>query len=129
MNVIYEGFFVKPNVELESKLEKDIEFKHITTQFKPEKSHEDLYGIEVNFIATKYGNDGINEGYKVKALNIENNELLELYNQIPNPHITLSVSKDGKPVNTSKLNFEPIGEEIIIPCIFGGFIGKPIYNN
>ena len=123
MRVIYEAFFVMN--ELNSKLEKDIQYKHITTEFKPTTTHEHLYGLEATFIVTGYGNDGINEGYSVKLLSCENDELRELYNNISIPHITLSISNEGKPINTSKLNFISSSPDII-KTKFGGYIGKPI---
>lgn len=121
MNVIYEAFFVID--DLDSCLEKDIENKHITTEFRPSKSHEELYGCEAKFIVTGYGNDEVNEGYSVKLISCESDELIELYNSISNPHITLSVSKEGKPVNTSKLTFDPAEDDFTINTKFGGFIG------
>ena len=127
MNVIYEAFFILDN--LESKLAKDIEYKHITTEFRPRKTHEHLYGKEATFLIFGYGNDNINEGYCVKMLSCEDEELKELYyNNINVPHITLSVNKIGKPIDTAKLTFEPT-EEKVIRCKFGGFIGKPIFNS
>lgn len=133
MRIIYEGFFVNPNVELHSVLDKDIEFKHITTEFKPAKTHEHLYGKMANFVVKGYGNDDVNEGILVGISSSEDGELDELFNNIGVPHITLSVSNEGKPVNTSKLDFnQPIPSELdgqTIQCTFGGFTGaKPIFT-
>lgn len=125
MNVIYEAFFVQG--QLNSKLSKDIEFKHITTEFKPAKTHEHLYGQQATFMVTEYGNDEVNEGYRVKLVSCESDELRELYEAIPIPHITLSISPEGKAVNTKNLDFEHI-DEFIIFTKFGGFLGKPIYK-
>lgn len=126
MSILYEGFFVIDH--LDSKLYKDIEHKHITTEFKPAKTHEHLYGKEATLIIIGYGNDSINEGYCVKMISCEDDELQELYNNISIPHITLSVSEEGKPVNTSKLAFEQTIERVI-KCRFGGFTNKPIFEN
>ena len=125
MNVIYEAFFVPG--QLNSKLSKDIEFKHITTEFKPAKTHEHLYGQQATFMVTGYGNDEVNEGYRVKLVSCESDELRELYEAIPIPHITLSISPEGKAVNTKNLDFKPI-DEFIVFTKFGGFLGKPIYK-
>lgn len=125
MSVLYEGFFVID--ELNHTLKKDIEFKHITTEFKPTKTHEYLYGKEAIFIVTGYGNNNINEGYSVSLISCDNNELIELINNITIPHITLSVSLEGKPVNTAKLDFKPTNS-FKIRTRFGGFIGKPIFE-
>ena len=38
MNVRYEGFFIQE--DLQSKLFRDIEYKHVTTEYKPLKTHE-----------------------------------------------------------------------------------------
>jgi len=118
MSIVYEAFFVQ-NV-LISKLYKNIEFKHITTEFKPVKSHEHLYGTEATFIITGYGNDGANEGYKVQLVSCDSNELVELYRNILLPHITLSVSKEGKPINTNKLHFKEV-KPFLVKTKFGAF--------
>ena len=125
MNIIYEGFFVLDT--LSSNLEKDIEFKHITTEFKPAKTHEYLYGTEATFVVTGYGNDSVNEGYKVQLVSCDSDELVELYRNILLPHITLSVSKEGKPVNTKNLTFID-SSSLTIRTKFGGYIGKPIFD-
>ena len=125
MNVVYEAFFVQG--PLASKLSKDIEFKHITTEFKPAISHEHLYGQQATFVITGYGNDEVNEGYKVKLVSCESDELRELYETIPVPHITLSISPEGKAVNTKNLDFGPT-DEFTVLTKFGGFLGKPIYK-
>ena len=125
MNVMYEAFFVQSS--LSSKLSKDIEFKHITTEFRPTKAHEHLYGKQATFVIIGYGNDEVNEGYKVKLVSCESDELRELYAAIPIPHITLSISPEGKVVNTKNLDFEPI-DEFVMFTKFGGFLGKPIYK-
>lgn len=123
MHPIYEGFFVKE--DLPSKLAKNIEYKHITTEFKPARSHENSYGIVAKFAITGYGNDSKNEGYSVKLVSCESDELVELFNSISVPHITLSTSIDGKPVNTKNLKFDSFDGDIIT-ATFGGFLGKPI---
>lgn len=126
MNVIYEAFFVID--DLESKLAKNVEYKHITTEFRPSKSHEYLYGQTAKFLITGYGNDDVNEGYKVQLVSCESEELRELCEAISIPHITLSTSLEGKPVNTSKLNFESI-DGFTVLTKFGGFVGgEPIFN-
>lgn len=124
--IIYEGFFVIDS--LESSLSKDIEYKHITTEFKPTITHEHLYGKETNFMIVGYGNNQVNEGYLVKMTSCEDEELQSLYEKIPVPHITLSVSETGKPVDTAKLTFKNT-ERFVVRCKFGGYIGKPIFEN
>ena len=125
MNIVYEAFFVQNT--LPSKLSKDIEFKHVTTEYKPAISHEHLYGQQATFVITGYGNDEVNEGYSVKLVSCESDELRELYEAIPVPHITLSISPEGKAVNTKNLEFGPT-DEFTVLTKFGGFLGKPIYK-
>ena len=130
--VNYEAFFIEQ--PLNSKLARNIEFKHITITYKPEQEHSYLYGIVGKFKVIGYGNDGQNEGLLVKLVSLSEDslELTGLYNAVAVPHITLSVSVDGKPVNTGKLTFDKeIPEEfkdLDIYAKFGGFIGKPIYK-
>ena len=130
MSVIYEGFFIR--APLESTLSKDIEFKHVTTQFRPPICHQNLYGKTARFVITGYGNDGDNEGVSVSLATTEEAELVELFNSIAIPHITLSVSEKGKPVNTVKLEFDNNSSELIgsvVEGTFGGFNGKnPIFE-
>ena len=134
--IIYEGFFIQNN--LTGKLSKDIEFKHVTTEYKPAKTHEHLYGAVARFKVTGYGNDGINEGLSVALSSIDvselgetrgkASELYELFQSIEVPHITLSISPEGKAVNTRFLDFSPqYKDDSTIIGIFGGFNGnKPI---
>lgn len=131
MNIEYEGFFI--NEPIVSTLFRDITYKHITTQFRPEKTHPHLYGCKAKFAITGYENDGDNEGLKVQLVSVENEdcaeELQELFKAIPNPHITLSVSEKGKPVNTGKLTMaDPVPPYIntTIVAKFGGFNGEPV---
>lgn len=128
MGVIYEGFFIID--KMDSNLDKDIEFKHITTEFRPTKTHEHLYGTMATFTITGYANNGINEGCSVALKSCDNDELVDLFNNISVPHITLSVSNEGKPVNTKNLNFKDgFNGNTIVHAVFGGFIGKPILRN
>lgn len=125
MKIVYEGFFVQGS--LNSTLSKDIEYKHITTEFRPAITHEHLYGQQAKFIVTGYGNDEVNEGYTVEMISCDSDELRELYENIALPHITLSTSAEGKPVNTKNIEFEPT-EEFTILTKFGGYIGRPIFE-
>ena len=129
MKIIYEGFFVNPRIELKGTLDKDIEFKHITTEFRPHETHEHLYGINARFRVCGYSNDGNNEGILVELIYCENRELVDLYNNISRPHITLSISNDSKPQYTSNIEFTddiPSNIDETIDCVFGGFVGRPM---
>ena len=115
--IVYEGFFI--NEELPHTLEKDIKDKHITTIFRPKTTNDDLYGITAVFEVIGYGINDDNEGYLVKMMSVNADEekakrLWDIYNQIEVPHITLSVSQTGKPINTRYLSFEPTDSRTLI---------------
>ena len=99
-------------------LEQQIEIPHITFSYKPDKVEESLFGTAVRVWITGYGNDGRNEGLKVK-LECEDPVLQKMAEQIKIPHITLAVSKGEKAVNTSRLKFEPV-EPMELESFFGG---------
>lgn len=122
--MIYEAFFL--DYDLEPLLENDIQYKHVTTEFKPAKTHENLYGERAWFKIIGYACDGDNEAYKVELFHCDNDELKELYKKIDIPHITISVSKTGKPVNSRYLEFKEIDVVRPIKTTFGGFDGKKI---
>ena len=123
--VVYEGFFC--DTPLKGSLEKDILFKHITTEFKPRVSHSELYGKEATFSIKGYGCDGKNEGYLVELAECDDEELVQLFTKIAVPHITLSVSAAGKPVDTAKLSFAGV-EPITVKARFGGYEnGCPVF--
>lgn len=124
-NVIYEGFFIDGN--LNSKLAKNIDNKHVTTEFRPSVTHEYLYGEKVKLRIDAYGNDGENEGLFVNGITTDNLDVLLLFMNVETPHITLSVSENGKPVNTSKIKFSETwnGDEYI-DATFGAFTGKEV---
>lgn len=118
----YEGFFITE--ELPHTLARNIEKKHITTEYKPAKTNDSLYGITADFEIIGYGNDGVNEGYKVRLVKIYAQDeqvaiLKDLYDQIPVPHITLSLAEGAKAVNTCYLDFKPT-ESRIVSGIFRG---------
>jgi len=118
--IIYEGFFIISKIA--SSLSTDIEHKHVTTEFRPEITHEELYGSNVILHVSKYGNDGENEGLYVDSIETDNNTLNNLFNSITVPHITLSVSDTGKPVNTSRIKFDKDWNgATVLDAIFGGF--------
>ena len=102
--IIYEGFFI--NSKMPGSLSKDIENKHVTTEFRPKVTHEELYGSKVILHVSKYGNNGENEGLYVDSIETDNDAIRNLFDNVAVPHITLSVSDSGKPVNTSKINFD-----------------------
>lgn len=102
-----------------SRLEKLIRFPHVTLKFKPESVNESLFGEKVTVKIIGYGNNGDNEGWKVD-LYTENLELRKMIDNVEVPHITLSTSLQGKPVDTKNLQFEECNG-IILHGIFGGY--------
>ncbi len=120
--MIYEAFFIQEN--LESTLEKEVINKHITTSFRPKNTHKELYGKEAIFNIVGYGNNNVNEGFKVELVSCEDERLRELFNNINIPHITLSISKMDKAVDTAKLDFNPVDTVQTVTGKFGGFDGS-----
>ena len=82
--------------------------------------------IKIKIIA--YGNNGDNEGFKVELFT-SNKHLQKMVNNIPVPHITISISDTAKAVNTRCLNFVPLNNSIDIEGEFGGFIDGKVINN
>ena len=113
-----EDFYKKVKKYRKNPLEQQIEIPHITFSYKPDKVDESLFGTAVRVWITGYGNDGRNEGLKVK-LECEDPVLQKMAEQIKIPHITLAVSKGEKAVNTSRLKFEPV-EPMELESFFGG---------
>ena len=88
----------------------------------------EFFGDEIMVKAIAYGCDGENEALKVKFLTMPKG--LKLYaNKISVPHITISVSATGEPVNSAKLKFKRIKPFFLIG-VFGGMddCGKIHYS-
>lgn len=99
-----------------------IERPHITFEYKPLSVDETLFGEKILVRITGYGNNGENEGLKVELFS-ENPKIQEMVGRIEVPHITLSVSEKGEPVNTRFLSFEPTSPIEIIG-VYGGYKKK-----
>ena len=93
---------------------------HVTFEYKPSYVDTSLFGTVVFVKIIGYGNDGENEGVLV-TLTCDNEELNRTIKKIKKPHITLSVSKKGKAVNTKLLDFKSV-EPIYISGYYGGHI-------
>ena len=106
-----------------------IDVPHLTLQFNPRSIDVSLFGTEIAVTMLGYGCDGENEGVLVKA-HSENPQIQSIIDAVPVPHITLSVSSDGKPVNTARLSFSPI-EPVMIKGVFGGYTwdGKTVIES
>lgn len=123
---IYVGCFVKLG-DLHSAispirrdpLENDIQDPHITFAYKPKEVDQSLFGKSIRIKAVGYGNDGQNEGLKVQ-LESDDPSIQAMVAQIEIPHITISVSPEGRPVNTKNLDFTAI-HAIELEGTYGGY--------
>lgn len=109
---VIEGFRVNP-------LENDIQYPHITFAFKPYSVDRTLFGEEIKVVITGYGNNGVNEGLRVELFS-NNIVIQEMIDHIDQPHITVAVSNEGKPVNTKDLTFASV-RPIILIGKYGGY--------
>ena len=89
------------------RFERVIKRPHITFLYKPDVSDYSLVGTVADIIVTGYGYDDEHEGVSVK-IETDNKELYRLFQNIDNPHITLTVAADGHTVNTKNLEFYPV---------------------
>lgn len=108
-----------------AKLSNIIENPHVTFTFKPKEVNPKLFGKEVVFRVIGYACDGKNQGLQVEYARMSE-KLLPEYNTIQNPHITISVSEDGKPVDTGKLKFEPIENPFYIAGTYGTYTSEGV---
>ena len=99
---------------------------HCTMQYMPKdlKYFNDIMGKEVVIALTGYGNDGENSGYSVQLPDEVKKYFLNIDEQgnLKVPHITTSLSDDGKAVNTANLNFEDLENPIFVRGRFGAFV-------
>lgn len=108
--MIYAGIFFDKN-EIEkitpNKLEKEIQFPHITFKFRPNIEEQEIFKTlvneEVDVYIYNFKMDEENAGFYVAKIETNNKTIQDLFFEIPCPHITTSVSENGKPVNTYKL--------------------------
>ena len=103
-----------------ARLQKRIQHPHITFAYRPEEVDESLFGEEVTIRVFAYGSDAQNEGVKVDICT-DNAKIQEAFGKIEVPHITLSISEDGKAVNTRFLDFKNI-EPFTLKGRFGGYM-------
>ncbi len=105
---------------------REITVPHVTFVFEPDEVNRELFGAKVKVQAVGYGNNGINEGLKVK-LYCENRVIAEMAEGIKVPHITLSVDKGGKAYDTRYLKFYDI-EPFVLEGVFGGYTQNGIVD-
>lgn len=104
------------------RLEKRVRFPHVTVRYEPDEVPDALIGEKVKIRVTGYGNDGTNEGLLVEIVS-SSEDLRALLDLIPRPHITLSLSREGKAVNTALLDFGP-AEPFEMEAVFGAWTGS-----
>lgn len=103
-----------------TKLWREIPNTHVTFQYRPETVDESLFGSPVDIRVVGYGANSQNEGLLVEVI-CANKEVQKLCEQVAVPHITLSVSEDGKPVNTRYVDFVRIENPFVIQGVYNAF--------
>jgi len=103
----------------EKRLQRIIRAPHVTYRYRPDSVDLTLFGRSITLEAVGYGNNGENEGLQVRLVSADP-QMQAMFAEIGRPHITLSVSRQGEPVNTAYLTFEPI-EPFTITGTFGGY--------
>lgn len=103
-----------------TKLWREILNTHVTFQYRPETVDESLFGSPVDIRVVGYGVNSQNEGLLVEVI-CANKEVQKLCEQVAVPHITLSVSEDGKPVNTRYVDFVRIENPFVIQGVYNAF--------
>lgn len=98
-------------------LQRPIAQPHITVVYRPREIPVALFGLKVTAKVTGYGCDGENEALQVELIDPPQG-LRQLVEKIPVPHITLSVSADGEPVNSSRLDFQRVAP-FFLEGVFG----------
>ena len=99
-------------------LYRTITHPHITFSYRPEEIPWELFGTPMTIRCVGYACDGENEALQVEFEDLSP-DLRKLADRIAVPHITLSVSANGRSVNSGKLHFQPI-EPFVIKGFFGG---------
>lgn len=120
-DVVYCGVFFK-SVPFEGKLCRPIVHPHVTHMYRPWPSdiHPEFFGKEVQATVFGYGNDSKNEGVLV-SLHCDDPDLSKALKSIVVPHITISVGRDGHPVDTGRLTFEQMPQMVTLIGRYGAF--------
>ena len=118
--VIYYGIFLEGKKLPEPKLSRKMENPHVTMVFRPTEHQaipEDVLGTRVQVVITHEGCDEKNHGYKVMVpLHI-----WKYYKNDATPHLTISISEDGKPVDTANLEWEKLAHPIFVEGVIRAF--------
>lgn len=134
VGVTYTGYFLDARQmgELMAHLEgqglvagglgRTISCPHVTLSYMPEDAHEGSFGQTQRMRVIGYGNDGRNEGIKVELIGQSPDAAIASLEQgVECPHVTLSVSPDGRPADTRDLDFEPLDEPFEMTGTYGGY--------
>lgn len=130
--IFFEGESAKKIYSLEGvHLDLPIDKLHCTFKYRPsdEQIFDDIVGQEVEIAIIGYGCDGNNSGFEIVIpedvmsyyLNCDKNDP----SKITIPHITVSLAKGAKAVNTKNLEFKPLDN----PCFIRGRFGYCIRSN
>ena len=114
MKAVYLGIFLDGSSadrlarEQRTSLDKLVNNMHCTFSFRPSDAEAEafsrLVGKHVALSVTGYGADAENSGFLVDVPS----DLQSFYHGSARPHITVSLSENGKAVNTGKLSFSSI---------------------
>ena len=112
---IYWGVFLGREQIPEPSLARPVESPHVTFGFRQPFPLE-LLGQSCDIHYIGYADDGDNQALAVSLPDW----VQSYYGGAEQPHITISVSEQGKPVNSANLDFESIAEyEAMETGIFG----------
>ncbi len=134
--VLYEGIFFEGDssklivLNERSPLEKRVSNFHCTFKFRPkdEEIFDEIVGEDVNVMVIGYGCDGKNSGYEVVLpgyiqkyyLNYDKNNPEKLTTS----HITISLAKGARAVDTKNLEFSPLYRPFVLRGRFGYYISE-----
>ena len=126
---IYTGIFIDfvslqmytDNKITKKRLSRLVMKPHVTFAFRPAEYNPNLIGKLAILKVIGYACNGKNQGLQITMEETSNPEILAEFKKIKNPHITLSTSADGKPVDTGKMKFKPINNPFYIIGTYDGF--------
>lgn len=133
-NIVYSAAFIDPadyeklllrySGNRNGKHGKRIRHPHMTVIYHPDVIPYDLIGEKINISVYGYASDENNEGVGVHC-SCSNPVLSDMLGKIRNPHITLSLSENGRAVHTGNLEFLPC-EPTVLTAVFGFFADNGI---
>lgn len=113
-----EAVLEKAALHHKDRLYRSIANPHVTFVYQPDTIPYEAFGTPITVTVVSYGRDEENEAFGVVLGDLP--EVLQLLaDNIRVPHITISVSQSGKPVNSKYICYEPI-EPFTLQGVFGG---------